>query len=122
MDCLHGRHFSQVDISDVSADDIMACDSLIVGAPTWHTGADSERSGTVPRGLGVTCGSLAFLFSLGSNSVADGAEKSGRSWSGKALEVSASRYRSHSEFPSWSEEAAARMIRAAFRSRSKAAD
>jgi flavodoxin I len=35
-----------VDISDVSADDIMACDSLIVGAPTWHTGADSERSGT----------------------------------------------------------------------------
>jgi len=35
-----------VDIGDVSGDDIMACDSLIVGAPTWHTGADSERSGT----------------------------------------------------------------------------
>ena len=37
---------SQVDIADVSGDDIMACDSLIIGAPTWHTGADSERSGT----------------------------------------------------------------------------
>jgi len=35
-----------VDIGDVSGDDIMACDSLIIGAPTWHTGADSERSGT----------------------------------------------------------------------------
>ena len=35
-----------VDIADVSGDDIMACDSLIIGAPTWHTGADSERSGT----------------------------------------------------------------------------
>ena len=44
---------SQVDIGDVSGDDIMACDSLIIGAPTWHTGADSERSGTVPRGLRV---------------------------------------------------------------------
>ena len=44
---------SQVDIGDVSGDDIAACDSLIIGAPTWHTGADSERSGTVPRGLRV---------------------------------------------------------------------
>merc|ERR1719174_2461930 len=35
-----------VDIGDVSGDDIMPCASLIVGAPTWHTGADSERSGT----------------------------------------------------------------------------
>ena len=35
-----------VDIGDVSGDDIAACDSLIIGAPTWHTGADSERSGT----------------------------------------------------------------------------
>merc|ERR1719237_1826463 len=35
-----------VDIGDASADDIAACDSLIIGAPTWHTGADEERSGT----------------------------------------------------------------------------
>merc|ERR1719213_801140 len=36
-----------VDIADRSADDIMGYDGLICGAPTWHTGADSERSGTV---------------------------------------------------------------------------
>merc|ERR1719207_337465 len=35
-----------VDIGDVEMDTIKECDSLIVGAPTWHTGADSERSGT----------------------------------------------------------------------------
>merc|ERR1740138_591528 len=35
-----------VDIGDASVDDIKAADSLIIGAPTWHTGADSERSGT----------------------------------------------------------------------------
>lgn len=34
------------DIGDASADDIKSFDSLIVGAPTWHTGADQERSGT----------------------------------------------------------------------------
>merc|ERR1719236_325389 len=34
------------DIGDVEMDTIKECDSLIVGAPTWHTGADSERSGT----------------------------------------------------------------------------
>ena len=50
----------QVDIGDVSTDDIMACDSLIIGAPTWHTGADSERSGTVPRGPRV--GVLPFAL------------------------------------------------------------
>ena len=50
--CIRGL-CSQVDIGDVSGDDIAACDSLIIGAPTWHTGADSERSGTVPRGLRV---------------------------------------------------------------------
>merc|ERR1712032_550575 len=31
---------------DMSAEDIAAADGLICGAPTWHTGADSERSGT----------------------------------------------------------------------------
>ena len=33
-----------VDIAD--AEDLSSFDGLIVGAPTWHTGADSERSGT----------------------------------------------------------------------------
>merc|ERR1719331_1751722 len=35
-----------VDIADVSGDDVAAFDGIIVGAPTWHTGADTERSGT----------------------------------------------------------------------------
>jgi len=35
-----------VDIGDVDVETIKECDSLIIGAPTWHTGADSERSGT----------------------------------------------------------------------------
>merc|ERR1719327_777281 len=34
------------DIADCSPDDLMEYDGLIVGAPTWHTGADTERSGT----------------------------------------------------------------------------
>merc|ERR1712224_817592 len=34
------------DIADCDAETIGAFDALIVGAPTWHTGADSERSGT----------------------------------------------------------------------------
>ena len=34
------------DIGDASDDDISAADSLICGAPTWHTGADEQRSGT----------------------------------------------------------------------------
>jgi flavodoxin I len=33
-------------IGDTTVDEITAKDALIVGAPTWHTGADSERSGT----------------------------------------------------------------------------
>merc|ERR1719159_670898 len=35
-----------VDIGDADVENIKACDSLIVGAPTWNTGADEERSGT----------------------------------------------------------------------------
>jgi flavodoxin I len=35
-----------LDISDAEPADVAAHDSLIVGAPTWHTGADTERSGT----------------------------------------------------------------------------
>jgi flavodoxin I len=34
------------DIGDVSADDLAGYDGLIVGAPTWHTGADEQRTGT----------------------------------------------------------------------------
>merc|ERR1719261_188686 len=35
-----------VDIGDLDGDGVAAFDGLIVGAPTWHTGADTERSGT----------------------------------------------------------------------------
>merc|ERR1719232_2008013 len=34
------------DIGDAEDGDITGADALIVGAPTWHTGADTERSGT----------------------------------------------------------------------------
>merc|ERR1719451_114241 len=35
-----------VDIADLDGEAIAALDGIIVGAPTWHTGADTERSGT----------------------------------------------------------------------------
>merc|ERR1712183_719242 len=34
------------DIADASEDEIQGHDSLIVGAPTWNTGAEEQRSGT----------------------------------------------------------------------------
>ena len=34
------------DIADTSDDEILDKDAIIVGAPTWHTDADSQRSGT----------------------------------------------------------------------------
>jgi flavodoxin I len=34
------------DIGDADDAEVAGHDSIIVGAPTWHTGADSERSGT----------------------------------------------------------------------------
>jgi len=34
------------DISDATQSEIEGHDSLIVGAPTWHTAADEQRSGT----------------------------------------------------------------------------
>jgi flavodoxin I len=34
------------DIGDAKDDEILGHDALIVGAPTWHTGADEQRSGT----------------------------------------------------------------------------
>ena len=33
-------------IDDLDGEAIAAFDGLIIGAPTWHTGADTERSGT----------------------------------------------------------------------------
>lgn len=37
---------TEQDIGDLDGAAVAAYDGLIVGAPTWHTGADSERSGT----------------------------------------------------------------------------
>uniref|UniRef100_A0A6T7TZC0 Flavodoxin-like domain-containing protein n=1 Tax=Phaeocystis antarctica TaxID=33657 RepID=A0A6T7TZC0_9EUKA len=37
---------SAVDIADLTGEAVAAFDGIIVGAPTWHTGADTERSGT----------------------------------------------------------------------------
>lgn len=34
------------DVGDATDAEILGHDSLIVGAPTWHTGADTERAGT----------------------------------------------------------------------------
>merc|ERR1719393_1227750 len=34
------------DIGDMSAGDLAGYDGLIVGTPTWNTGADEQRSGT----------------------------------------------------------------------------
>lgn len=34
------------EIGDASEDEIKGFDSFIVGAPTWHTGASEQRSGT----------------------------------------------------------------------------
>mmetsp|Transcript_42597 Transcript_42597/g.85278 ORF Transcript_42597/g.85278 Transcript_42597/m.85278 type:complete len:211 (+) Transcript_42597:36-668(+) len=34
------------DIGSVEASALSSYDTLVVGAPTWHTGADTERSGT----------------------------------------------------------------------------
>lgn len=34
------------DIGDTSDDEILGKDCIIVGAPTWHTDADEQRSGT----------------------------------------------------------------------------
>jgi hypothetical protein len=34
------------DVGDVPDAEVVGLDSIIVGAPTWHTDSDSERSGT----------------------------------------------------------------------------
>lgn len=41
-----GTGLSPQDIGDVASSDLPGFDGLIVGAPTWHTGADEQRSGT----------------------------------------------------------------------------
>merc|ERR1719313_2708337 len=41
-----GTGLTPTDISEVEAGDLPGFDGLIVGAPTWHTGADEQRSGT----------------------------------------------------------------------------
>merc|ERR1712193_141974 len=59
------------EIGDASAADLAGFDGLIVGAPTWHTGADEQRSGTTwddyldeIRGLDM-CGKPVAIFGLG---------------------------------------------------------
>jgi len=37
---------SMEDIGDLDGATVAGYDGLIIGAPTWHTGADTERSGT----------------------------------------------------------------------------
>ncbi|GMH75327.1 hypothetical protein TL16_g06724 [Triparma laevis f. inornata] len=47
VEALKGAGVDASDLTDIGdADSVDSFDSLIVGAPTWHTGADSERSGT----------------------------------------------------------------------------
>lgn len=46
VEALKGAGLDSEDIVDIGDGDVTACDQIIVGAPTWHTGAESERSGT----------------------------------------------------------------------------
>jgi hypothetical protein len=41
-----GNGVEAEDIGDVSGDEALKHDALIVGSPTWITGADKQRSGT----------------------------------------------------------------------------
>lgn len=45
-DIMDGDTSDIQEIADVSADALSGYDALIVGAPTWHTDADTDRSGT----------------------------------------------------------------------------
>lgn len=49
------------DIGDAKKDEIESADALIVGAPTWHTGADKQRSGTSWDEWYVVCVSSLIL-------------------------------------------------------------
>merc|ERR1719235_1596512 len=59
------------DIADASAADLAGFDGIIAGVPTWHTGADEQRSGTAwddyleeIRGLDLN-GKPCAIFGLG---------------------------------------------------------
>jgi len=59
------------DIADAAAGDLAGFDGLIVGAPTWHTGADEQRTGTAwddyfeeLRGMDF-CGKPVAVFGVG---------------------------------------------------------
>jgi len=59
------------DIGEVSAEDLAGYDGLLVGVPTWHTGADEQRSGTTwddyldeIKGLDL-CGKPVAVFGAG---------------------------------------------------------
>jgi len=41
-----GSGMEAEDIGDAEDSDVAGADGLIIGAPTWHTGADEQRSGT----------------------------------------------------------------------------
>ncbi|GMI28625.1 hypothetical protein TeGR_g11982 [Tetraparma gracilis] len=46
-EAISGAGLSADELTDIAdGDDFGSYDSIIAGAPTWHTGADSERSGT----------------------------------------------------------------------------
>merc|ERR1711959_389840 len=58
-------------VDDIAAADLTGYDGLIVGAPTWHTGADEQRTGTAwddyfeeIRGLDL-CGKPVAVFGVG---------------------------------------------------------
>merc|ERR1719258_752624 len=60
-----------LDIADAGAADLAGYDGLIVGAPTWHTGADEQRTGTTwddyldeIKGLDL-CGKPVAIFGVG---------------------------------------------------------
>jgi len=60
-----------LDIADAGAADLAGYDGLIVGAPTWHTGADEQRTGTAwddlfeeIRGMDL-CGKPVAVFGVG---------------------------------------------------------
>jgi flavodoxin I len=59
------------DIGDISAADLEGFDGVIAGVPTWHTGADEQRSGTAwddyleeIRALNM-CGKPVAIFGMG---------------------------------------------------------
>jgi len=60
-----------MDVADADPESFAGYDGLIVGAPTWHTGADSERTGTAwddyfeqIRGMDL-CGKPVAVFGVG---------------------------------------------------------